>query len=108
MKRLAAAALALFVLFGPGFALQSQARNHLTHDELSALEHQVKFQRNAYQKFDTSEREATQEGMTEQAARFRQAKNKALEAYNRLNAQYEKALADRKEYDRKTQMGNER
>ena len=108
MKRLAAAVLAAFVLFGPGLVLSSQAQTRWTQDQLREMAHKVKFQLNAYQKYEQSERDAAQEGMTEQAARFRSAKNKALEAYNRLNAEYQNALAERREYDRKAQMANDR
>lgn len=108
MKRLAAAVLAAFVLFGPGFVLSGQAQSRWSQDQLREMEQKVKFQLHASQKYEQSEREAAQEGMTEQAERYRNAKVQAIEAYNRLNAEYQKALAERREYDRKTQTANDR
>ncbi|GAB6038514.1 hypothetical protein JCM15519_30730 [Fundidesulfovibrio butyratiphilus] len=108
MKRFAAAVFAAFVLLGSGLALPVQARDYWTREQLEKMEHKAKNQLYAYQRYEMSEREAVQDGMPEQAALYRQAKDKALEAYKHLNAQYQKALSERREYDRKTEMATER
>lgn len=95
--------IALLICFCPaGFA-----QSVMTTTQLSQLENQVKVQQFTYQKFEMSEREALEEGLTENAARYREAKNKAYEAYVKLQDQYQKALAERRAYDKKAQTSTD-
>ncbi|WP_243313906.1 hypothetical protein [Fundidesulfovibrio agrisoli] len=80
------------------------AQNRITQDEIARLADKVKAQRDAYLSFENAEQEANQDGASERAAVFREAKLKAKMKFLELDADLQKALAAKSAQDRADQQ----
>jgi len=101
---LIAALIALAAISGPAGSALAQQR--VTSGTLQELKNKLDAQRDAYYRLDMAEREAMEEGSPERAATFREAKNKAYEAYVTVNAQLQKAQMDKRAQDAQNAQAN--
>jgi hypothetical protein len=99
-----AAVIACAVLPDPAGAALAQGR--MTSGALQELKNKLDDQRNAYYRLELAEREAQEDGSAERAAVFRQAKDKANEAYQALNAQLKQAEMEKRAQDARQAQQN--
>jgi len=107
MKQLYLPVALALLLLTPSFSQAALAQQRMTSSQLEELERQVKEQYGAYQRFAMAEQDALEDGENDFAARYREAKAKAHEAYVLSNARLQQAQAQKHHQDARTEMATD-